>query len=519
MRKQFLGAVVAATTALLGLGTLPAPAAHAVDPLGAISGTVTAQVGGLPLDDITVVAFQQLTQDGVTVWAPVAFAETQPTGTYLLYAKPGTYRLEFVECAEPCADPTYAPEFYNDVATVAQAQDLTVTDNQVLPGINAALAPGYLVAGHVTGPDAEAVTSGTVAAYTPDGSDWEASYGAKLSAGGAYAMVVPAGSYRFGFFGKGRNYAPEYHTDKATVAAADTVVVGADKPNLDAQLALIQVQNNPSVQPTVNGVARVGSTLAATSGAWLPQAPQGASYSYTYQWFRSGSAQPIGAGTTLVVPQAAQGETITVRVTATLDGYTGNTATSAPTTPIAPALTALKATAPPAISGVLKVGETLKVSRGTWEKEPTDVTYQWYADLAPVPGATQDALALTPGLVGKRLSVAVAAITKGSSLPGYSSALASGPVRPGTLTVATAPMLQGRAKVGRRLKVRAGATLPASATVEIQWLVRGKPVVGGTRTVLRLTRALRGAKVRAQVSYAAPGYEPVVVRTRAVRVR
>ncbi|GAA3547601.1 hypothetical protein [Nocardioides daeguensis] len=167
---------------------------------------------------------------------------------------------------------------------------------------------------------------------------------------------------------------------------------------------------------------------------------------------------------------------------------------------------------------MLKVGETLKVGRGTWEKEPTDVTYQWYADLAPVPGATKDTLALTPGLVGKRLSVTLAAITKGSSLPGYSSARSSGPVRPGTLTVA-APTLKGKAKVGRKLKVRAGATLPASATVEVQWLVRGKPVVGGTTKVLRLTKALKGAKVRAQVTYAAPGYEPVVVRTRAVRVR
>lgn len=518
MRKHLTGVVVAATTALLGLGTLAAPAAQAAEPIGAITGKVTAVASGLPLDDIAVVAYQQLTQDGVTLWGPVAFAETGPTGDYILYGSPGTYRLQFVECVDPCTDPTYAPEFYNDVATITDAQSLTISDNQILPGINAALSAGYLVSGHVTGPDAENVTDGTVTAYTLDGADWDASYTAKLGAGGAYSMVVPAGGYRFGFVGKGRKYAPEYHADKTTVTAADTVAVGADKPGLDAQLALIQVQNNPNVKPTVNGVPRVGDTLQATSGAWIPQPDQGTAYTYTYAWFRSGSAQPIGTGSTLVVPPAAQGETITVRVSAALDGYTGNTATSAPTDPIAAPPSTLKNTAQPTIAGSFKVGEIVTAGPGTWEKTPSAVSYQWYAGAKAITGATKAAFVITPDLVGARLSVTVVAIAPGT-LAGYSAATATTLVARGTLAVATAPTLTGKARVGKKLKVVPGLTLPASATIEVQWLVKGKPVTGATKKSFRLKKAVKGAKVRAQVTYTAPGYAPLVVRTRALRVR
>ncbi|GAA3547593.1 hypothetical protein [Nocardioides daeguensis] len=301
MRKQLLGAVVAATTALLGLGTLPAPTAHAATPLGAISGTVTAEVGGLPLDNIKVVAFQQLTEDGVTGWGPVRFAETQPTGTYVLYAEPGTYRLGFVECAQACADPTYAPEFYDDVATVAEAKDLTVTDNEILPGIDAALAPGRLVSGHVSEPDDSDAANALVAAYA-DGTT-SPTYTAKADADGDYALVVPAGSYRFGFVDAPREHG-EFYADKRTLATADAVPVDADVPNLDIHLDLPQVRNVAGGEPAVNGIPRVGDTLAAAHGVWYPFE---SGYTFTYEWFRSGSAVAIGAGATLVVPPAAQG--------------------------------------------------------------------------------------------------------------------------------------------------------------------------------------------------------------------
>ncbi|WP_408898553.1 hypothetical protein ACJ5H2_05430 [Nocardioides sp. R1-1] len=519
MRQHLIAALAATTTALLALGTVATPATAAeAEPFGMITGKVTAAATGLPLDDIAVVGYQQHTQDGVTLWVPVVFAETGPTGDYVLYGSPGDYRVQFVECADPCTDPAYAPEFYNDVATITDAQTLTVTDNQIRPGVNAALAAGHLVSGTVTGPDAEKVTDGTVTAYTPDGSGWEASYSAKLRAGGTYAMVVPAGGYRVGFVGKGRHYAPEFHADSPTLAGAQTVTVGADRPGLDAQLDLVQVQNNQFVRPTVNGVPRVGSTLEATSGAWLPEPDPGTAYAYTYAWFRSGSAAPIGSGKTLLVPEAALGQTITVRVTATLEGYRPNTAESAPTSTIAAPATPLKSTAPPVISGIAKVGESVTVSAGTWEVTPSNLAYQWYADGKAIPGATGATLAITPGLLGARLLAAVSAAAPGTQ-PGIAYAAATPPVKAGTLRSLVAPMLTGKAKVGKKLKVLPGQTAPAFATAEIQWLVKGKPIAGATKRKLRLTKALQGAKVRAQVTYTVPGYAPLVLRTRATRVR
>lgn len=513
MRKHLTGAVVAATAALLGLGTLTTPAAGAeAAPFGMITGKVTAEVGGLPLDDIAVVGYEQQTKDGVTLWVPVIFAETKLTGDYVLYGSPGTYRVQFVECADPCTNPTYASEFYDDVATVTEAQSITLADNQIRPGVNAALAPGYLVSGHLTDPVGEDVAEGRVAAYLPDGTT--ATYSATTEADGTYSMVVPAGDYRFGFTDKDGTYG-EFFEDERTLATADSVSVSADVPDLDVQLDLVQVQNVTDAEPTIHGIKRVGDTLAAAPGLWYPFSDQ---YGYTYAWFRSGSAQPIGTGSTLLVPQAAQGETITVQVTASLDGYTSNTASSAPTDPIAASPVALKNTAQPAISGTVKVGGTVKVNPGSWETTPSQVSYQWAANGKAIPGATTDTFTITPDLLGARLTVTVVAIAPGT-LAGYSAATAPTLVQAGTIALTTAPTLTGKAKVGKRLKVVAGKALPASATVEIQWLVRGKVVVGATKKAYKLKKLLRGAKVRAQVTYEAPGYAPLVIRTRAVRIR
>ncbi|WP_344110804.1 hypothetical protein [Nocardioides humi] len=518
MRTHFLGAVVATTAALLGLGTLAAPAVRADDPtpIGTISGTVTAEAGGAPLSGITVAAWQEITVDGTTGWGPVAFATTGATGTYTLYGSPGEYRLQFLQCTGTCTDPAYAPEFYDDVATLAEAAPLTIADHVDLPGIDAALSAGHAISGTVTGPDAEAVNQGTVTAYVRSGDEWRPTYTAPLTDGGGYLLVVPDGSYRVGFAGRGRNYAREYYADAATLEDATTITTdGADVPDTDAQLDLVQVQNIQGVEPTINGVPRVGDTLVATPGAWLPQSDE---YAYHYAWFRSGSAQPIGTGSTLVVPLSAQGETVTVQVSATLTGYTGNTATSAPTAPIAAAPTALQVVAQPTIAGTAQVGRTLTVTPGTWETTPTQVSYAWLADGRPIPGATGASHTLTPDLLGTRITVMVSAVGPGS-LVGVAFAGATSPVQAGTLALASAPALKGKAKVGRKLKVVPGRTLPTAATVEIRWLVRNKAVAGATKKGYKLKKAVRGVKVRAEITYTVPGYAPLVVRTKAVRVR
>lgn len=80
-------------------------------------------------------------------------------------------------------------------------------------------------------------------------------------------------------------------------------------------------------------------------------------------------------------------------------------------------------------------------------------------------------------------------------------------VRP--VRMATAPKLKGVARVGRTLRVTRGAWRPGRVTLARQWFVvrkgRSVPIKGATKARLKVTRALRGARVRVRVTATAPG--------------
>jgi len=82
----------------------------------------------------------------------------------------------------------------------------------------------------------------------------------------------------------------------------------------------------PTTAPTVTGVASVRETLTADPGAW--QATSGVGYSY--QWFVNGQAVAKETGNRYVVRGRDAGGSVTVRVTATADGWAAGAATSAP---------------------------------------------------------------------------------------------------------------------------------------------------------------------------------------------
>lgn len=83
-----------------------------------------------------------------------------------------------------------------------------------------------------------------------------------------------------------------------------------------------------SVLPAITGTLTVGSTLTTTNGTWSK------SPAFARQWLRAG--QPIAGATGLTYTLAAgdQGKAISVRVTATSQGFT-ESATSAATAAIA----------------------------------------------------------------------------------------------------------------------------------------------------------------------------------------
>ena len=67
----------------------------------------------------------------------------------------------------------------------------------------------------------------------------------------------------------------------------------------------------------------------------------------------------------------------------------------------------------PTIAGEPTVGETLSVDGGEWEPAEVNLTYQWFADAAPIDNATGSTLELTADLEGAVISVEVTAAADG----------------------------------------------------------------------------------------------------------
>ena len=143
----------------------------------------------------------------------------------------GSYRLRFTARL-------HRSEFYNDKATLADADVLAVS-----PGLTSQAATAFLessvgIAGRVTNRGGLPVPKVGVTVYDESGSVVDH---ASTDAAGMYGIrALPDGVYRLGFSPDGGTYASEYYNDKATLDSADAVEVtsGQTTSDVDVELAL-----------------------------------------------------------------------------------------------------------------------------------------------------------------------------------------------------------------------------------------------------------------------------------------
>ncbi|MGC4175055.1 hypothetical protein [Demequina sp.] len=103
----------------------------------------------------------------------------------------------------------------------------------------------------------------------------------------------------------------------------------ASQPKTSAAKTVAYGTFKTAPTPKISGTAKVGSTLKFTRGTWSPTPS-----SYSYQWYRSGSAISGATGSSYKLTSSDKGKTITVKVTAKKTGYTTTSRTSAKTSTV-----------------------------------------------------------------------------------------------------------------------------------------------------------------------------------------
>jgi len=150
----------------------------------------------------------------------------------------------------------------------------------------------------------------------------------------------------------------------------------------------------------------------------------------------------------------------------------------------------------PRITGTAQVGATLKAAKGRWKPKPS-YSFQWLADLVPIPGATAQTFAPGPDQVGAQLSVRVTA-SKAEFTPGVVDTPATTPVVKGELVSTTPPEISGDAEVEAVLTATPGAWATAPDTTELRWKSDGKVIPGSSgQPQLTLTKAMVGTTITA----------------------
>ncbi len=231
-----------------------------------------------------------------------------------------------------------------------------------------------------------------------------------------------------------------------------------------------------TVAPTVSGIAQVGDTLTASTGAW-----SGGPTSFSYQWQDCSSSGKDCSNVSGAIASSYQlassdvGHTVRVVVTASNEGgataassaVTGTVVSSEPPPP-APTNTVL-----PSVSGSGVEGQTLSASTGSWTGSPTSYAYQWEdcntagGSCSNVGGAISSSYKLAAGDVGHTVRVVVTASNAGGSTPASSAATAVVVPVPPSNTVL--PSIGGSVVEGQTLSASTGSWTGSPTSYGYQW--------------------------------------------------
>ncbi|MFC5492738.1 carboxypeptidase regulatory-like domain-containing protein [Nocardioides caricicola] len=427
-----------------------------------VEGTVVDE-DGLPIRDICVTA----TQDpGPEPDGPQVF--TAADGTYFLELPPGTWYVDFFDCANQ-----YEEQWFDGEGSYQTATPITVTDGLVEPGVDATMveiAPFGTIAGTVLNEADEPIPDICVVAI-----DFSTgSYGEGCTDANGTYLIRGLGDpdnptdqfeYVVGFQDCGCFYGTEFYDNKLDPSDADLVSVALDQhvTGIDATLQSDAPTN--VTRPAVQGSTVVGSTLSATNGQWNHEPSF-----FEYQWQRcsSGTCAPIAGAESDEYISTPDDVGMLLRVTVTATNSIGSTGSLSTPSDVIGAPGSLTQ---PVVSGTTSTGSTLSVTDGTWSGSPTSFSYQWQrctsaAACSPIGGAAGSSYVITGADSGFQLRATVTATNAAGSNSRMSTS--SGTVgAPGSLTQ---PVVSGSSAVGSTLSVSDGTWSGSPSSFGYQWL-------------------------------------------------
>jgi len=265
-----------ATPVVIGDGTAVTGIDAALSTGASISGVVTRADDGTPIGDAVVSALDARNEI-------VGSVQTTAGGQYDLGGLPaGSYRLRF---GSP--DPALASEYWQNTYDWSTATPISVTEQQSVTGIDAALeAVGY-ISGTVTKSADGSPVLGSVTVYSAQNQN-DVLTTTFTGMSGAYRIPVPPGTFKVSFAALDTSLLAEYWDDASSwqTATPVTVVSGDETTGIDAQLgvasritgtvALDSTEDREEIVEAWDGSERIGyAYVDLQTGAYSMNVPAG----------------------------------------------------------------------------------------------------------------------------------------------------------------------------------------------------------------------------------------------------
>ncbi|MFI5004316.1 MAG: carboxypeptidase regulatory-like domain-containing protein [Solirubrobacterales bacterium] len=200
------------------------------------------------------------------------YATTDETGGYAIGGlAAGRYEVHFEDCNYYNSTRNDVAQYFDGQSTSSKATPVEVTLGGEHAGIDAALAPGTSISGHVYGSLGTSKPLGGVCinAYTASETNGFPEYvtNGYSESDGAYTVkhLAPGAGYKLDFFDcQGRGYTPQYYNGASTPASATVLSATLAEPltGIDAHLA----HNAPETE--ITGGPADGAATSATSASF-----------------------------------------------------------------------------------------------------------------------------------------------------------------------------------------------------------------------------------------------------------